>query len=67
MQRKNNVCTIKGKVCPEHKLKNKPYELILIINERQEKILKLKCQDCAASEGIILVKIYFKDLLPYHL
>ncbi|XP_053622229.1 uncharacterized protein LOC128681925 [Plodia interpunctella] len=46
-----NLCTVKCRVTPEHKIKGKLYPVTAVIDENSEKILKLECTDCAASAG----------------
>ncbi|XP_030747767.1 uncharacterized protein LOC115876204 [Sitophilus oryzae] len=51
LKQDNNICTIKCKISPEHRVRSKDYTVIMEVNEDSEKILKAECQDCAASEG----------------
>lgn len=51
LSRKNNICTIKGRVCPEHRVRSKAYLVTLTINEKSRKIQDIQCHDCAASAG----------------
>ncbi|KYN19357.1 hypothetical protein ALC57_08330, partial [Trachymyrmex cornetzi] len=43
------TCILKCKVCPEHRIHSKGYSVTLTVNEEDEKILDVKCHDCAAS------------------
>ncbi|KYN23114.1 hypothetical protein ALC57_04899 [Trachymyrmex cornetzi] len=43
------TCILKCKVCPEHRIHSKRYSVTLTVNEEDEKILDVKCHDCAAS------------------
>ncbi|XP_011165047.1 uncharacterized protein LOC105199588 [Solenopsis invicta] len=49
--RQKRMCTIRAKICPEHKVRNKAYAVELIIDERQNEIKSAQCFDCAASSG----------------
>lgn len=46
-----NVCTVKCKICPEHKVHAKLYTVTLIIDEEEEKVISVQCHDCIASQG----------------
>lgn len=52
LKRENNVCIVKGSVCPEHKNRNKPYRVTIIVDEEKENVQHALCEDCAASAGI---------------
>ena len=51
MKRENAECTIQGRICPEHRVKQKDYTVILRIDEKIDKIKSLACLDCAAAAG----------------
>ncbi|CAG4934707.1 unnamed protein product [Colias eurytheme] len=51
LRRKNNICVVKGRVCPEHRVRSKAYSVTLTINEKLRKIQDVQCHDCAASAG----------------
>ncbi|KAF5300734.1 hypothetical protein FQR65_LT19317 [Abscondita terminalis] len=51
LQRIGELCTIKGQICPEHKIKSKNYAVSMTINEVEEEILNVTCHDCSASQG----------------
>lgn len=51
VKRENNLCTVKGKVTPEHNIKKKQYSVTCNIDEALEKVLEVQCHDCAASLG----------------
>ncbi|KYN27689.1 hypothetical protein ALC57_02753 [Trachymyrmex cornetzi] len=42
---------IQGKVCPEHRVNSKLYLVLMLVDEENEKIEYVKCDDCAASAG----------------
>lgn len=45
------LCTVKCKMCPEHKVRAKDYSVTMVINEKEEIVESLQCHDCAASLG----------------
>ncbi|KAJ8673163.1 hypothetical protein QAD02_004425 [Eretmocerus hayati] len=51
LRRDNSICTVSGMVCPEHKIREKDYQVILKIDEKFGKVIQLKCNGCAAAEG----------------
>lgn len=51
VKRENAVCFIKGRVTPEHRVRTKMYSVVARINEADETILEVTCEDCAASQG----------------
>lgn len=51
VKREGSICTVKGRICPEHRIRQKDYTVILIVNEETEKVQCVECLDCAASEG----------------
>ncbi|XP_011701495.1 PREDICTED: uncharacterized protein LOC105458122 [Wasmannia auropunctata] len=51
LKRENTICTVKAKVCPEHRVRNKAYSVTLTVNEETESIINVECHDCAASSG----------------
>lgn len=42
---------MKCTVCPEHKVRSKPYAATLVVDEQEEVVTSVKCHDCPASEG----------------
>ncbi|KAJ8982173.1 hypothetical protein NQ317_013958 [Molorchus minor] len=51
LKRDSKLCTVKCKICPEHKVHAKLYGCILVVDEEDDVILSVLCQDCAASQG----------------
>lgn len=51
LHRELGVCTVKCKICPEHKIRAKSYNVTLIVDENESKIISCQCHDCAASAG----------------
>ncbi|XP_036141931.1 uncharacterized protein LOC118648772 isoform X2 [Monomorium pharaonis] len=51
LKREGSICTVRGKICPEHKIRSKPYTVFLKIDEETEEIKEAVCHDCAASAG----------------
>ncbi|KAL4715011.1 hypothetical protein ACJJTC_003162 [Scirpophaga incertulas] len=44
-------CTIMCGVCPEHKVRTKPYTVTVVVDEKNGVVVSARCQDCAASAG----------------
>ncbi|TGZ52775.1 Uncharacterized protein DBV15_11267 [Temnothorax longispinosus] len=42
VKRENLICTVKAKVCPEHRVRNKVYFVIVIVNEENESIINVE-------------------------
>ncbi|GBP91591.1 hypothetical protein EVAR_54560_1 [Eumeta japonica] len=51
LKRESNICTVKCRVCPEHKVRSKPYTVTIIVDEKNSVIISSQCHDCAASAG----------------
>lgn len=51
VKREGSICIMKGRICPEHRVRQKDYTVILIVDEGEEKVQRIECLDCAASEG----------------
>ncbi|XP_046392244.1 uncharacterized protein LOC124160435 [Ischnura elegans] len=51
VRREGAMCTVKAKVTPEHKLRGSGYKVKAVINEDEDKVLAVECEDCAASTG----------------
>ncbi|XP_028176894.1 uncharacterized protein LOC114364791 [Ostrinia furnacalis] len=51
IKRDGKFCTLKCKICPEHKVHAKLYRCTLILNEEDEVIQSIQCEDCLASQG----------------
>lgn len=49
--RRNGLCEIAARITPEHRVTSKPYSVTAIINENEEEITEVKCQDCTAAQG----------------
>ncbi|XP_030767493.1 uncharacterized protein LOC115891208 [Sitophilus oryzae] len=47
------LCSVKARICPEHKVRSKAYTIETVINEEEETFIDVCCKDCAAGEGII--------------
>lgn len=52
LRREASICYVKARVCPEHKVRDKPYTVIVEINEEKQEIISLDCQDCPAAKGM---------------
>ncbi|KAF5271372.1 hypothetical protein FQA39_LY08170 [Lamprigera yunnana] len=51
MKREGKICTVKCKICPEHKVHAKLYEVTLTVDEDEEKVTSVQCHDCVAAQG----------------
>ena len=51
LKRDGAVCTLHCPVCPEHRVIAKNYRVILTINEDDDIIMSINCEDCAGSNG----------------
>lgn len=51
LKREGNLCTIKAKICPEHKVHAKLYGVSLVVDEQEESVKSVECHDCVASQG----------------
>ncbi|XP_050560327.1 uncharacterized protein LOC118268450 [Spodoptera frugiperda] len=51
VKRDGNLCTVKCRVTPEHKVKARLYQVTAVIDESLEKIITVECNDCVASAG----------------
>lgn len=54
LKRDSQMCIVKAKICPEHKVRNKPYNVTIMVNELTEQVDSALCHDCAASTGMRL-------------
>ncbi|XP_047541297.1 uncharacterized protein LOC125074114 [Vanessa atalanta] len=51
VKRVGDVCTVKCRITPEHRVRTIPYHCSLECNEKDEEVLNVTCEDCAASRG----------------
>ncbi|KAL4702745.1 hypothetical protein ACJJTC_013640 [Scirpophaga incertulas] len=51
VKRVGNICTVKCRITPEHRVRATPYHCILECDEKDNEILNVMCKDCAASSG----------------
>lgn len=51
MKQEGNICTVKCKICPEHKVHAKLYAVTLIVDVDEEKVISIECHDCVAAQG----------------
>lgn len=58
VKRDGCICTVNARVTPEHNVQKKTYSVDLQINENEENILSVQCNDCAASLGEFLYALY---------
>ncbi|KAL0829617.1 hypothetical protein ABMA28_003123 [Loxostege sticticalis] len=51
LKRDGNLCMVKSKICPEHKVHGKLYGVTLVVDEINETVVSVECHDCVASQG----------------
>lgn len=51
MKRDTTLCTVKCKICPEHKVRRPSYSVSLVVEEKEGVVLSVQCHDCPASQG----------------
>ena len=51
VKRCRQICTVKCKVTPEHKVRNKPYDVCVSIDEESRLITAAECLGCAAGSA----------------
>ncbi|KAF5282428.1 hypothetical protein FQA39_LY17543 [Lamprigera yunnana] len=51
LKREGKICTVKCKICPEHKVHAKLYGVTLTVDEDEEKVTSVQCHDCVAAQG----------------
>ncbi|XP_046744287.1 uncharacterized protein LOC124410167 [Diprion similis] len=51
LRREGSFCDVRGKVCPEHRVNSKAYNVSMMVDEKNESIDRVTCEDCAASAG----------------
>ncbi|XP_044728149.1 uncharacterized protein LOC123291793 [Chrysoperla carnea] len=49
LKRQGDNCLVRGRICPEHRVRNTPYHVELKVNEKKEEVVEVSCKDCAAS------------------
>ncbi|KAK4885500.1 hypothetical protein RN001_001771 [Aquatica leii] len=59
VRRINNNCIIKGRICPKHKIREKPYFVTATVDEENEIIKELLCLSCVAALGLCKHAIAF--------
>ena len=59
LRREWQKCIVKAAVCPEHKVRDKPYSVSITIDEEKEEVLNLTYYDCPAANDIILCTNYY--------
>jgi hypothetical protein len=68
VQRNGTLCKVVGRITPEHRIRIKPYIVTAEIDESEENIVSVVCDDCPASEGnikqnVVTLKNNFIDLI----
>ncbi|XP_026322183.1 uncharacterized protein LOC113231862 [Hyposmocoma kahamanoa] len=51
VKRDDEICTVKCKICPEHKVRLKQYTVTVLVDEQEEKVKSALCEDCPAAAG----------------
>ena len=51
VKQEGELCSIKCRICPEHKVRDKNYTVTAKIDEKEDRVLDLQCHDCAAAAG----------------
>ncbi|XP_046629068.1 uncharacterized protein LOC124309448 [Neodiprion virginianus] len=51
LRREGQCCAVRGRVCPEHRVNSKAYAVSIMVDEENESIKSVTCEDCAASAG----------------
>jgi hypothetical protein len=52
LKREASKCAVKGRVCPEYRLRSKAYTTEVMLSEEEGKIITASCKDCTASQGM---------------
>ncbi|KAF5294441.1 hypothetical protein FQA39_LY13426 [Lamprigera yunnana] len=50
LKREGKICSVKFKVCLEHKVHAKLYGVTLTVDEDEEKVTSVQCHDCIATQ-----------------
>ncbi|XP_046404834.1 uncharacterized protein LOC124170180 [Ischnura elegans] len=51
IRRDNYICSMKARICPEHKINESGYRVILDVDEKADIIINVNCEDCPAAKG----------------
>lgn len=51
LRRESGFCTVKCKICPEHKVRASSYNVTMVVDENNGEIVSCQCLDCVASTG----------------
>ncbi len=57
LQRKGNKCFIHSKITPEHRVRERDYDVVTVVDEKLNKIASCKCQGCVQSAGWFSINI----------
>ncbi|KAF2891965.1 hypothetical protein ILUMI_14208 [Ignelater luminosus] len=52
LKRDADLCVVKCRICPELRVKAKNYSVVMEIDERNSKVTRIQCLDCAASASL---------------
>ncbi|KAH9627674.1 hypothetical protein HF086_016828 [Spodoptera exigua] len=51
LKRDHTLCTVKCRICPEHKVRQTSYSVSMVIDEKEGVVKSVQCHDCPASLG----------------
>ncbi|XP_037294959.1 uncharacterized protein LOC119189459 [Manduca sexta] len=51
LKRDATLCTVKCKICPEHKVRCPSYSVSLVVEEKEGIVISVQCHNCPASQG----------------
>lgn len=51
IKRIDDLCTVRARVTPEHRVRNKNYNAQIVIDEKNSEVKDISCEDCNAAEG----------------
>jgi hypothetical protein len=52
LKREASKCVVKGRICPEHRIRSKAYTTEVMLDEDGENIITAFRKDCTASQGM---------------
>ncbi|XP_037298685.1 uncharacterized protein LOC119190579 [Manduca sexta] len=51
LKRDATLCTVKCKICPEHKIRCPSYSVSLVVEVKEGIVISVQCHNCPASQG----------------
>ncbi|RVE42580.1 hypothetical protein evm_012777 [Chilo suppressalis] len=55
IKRDGELCTVKSRVTPEHKVRKEGYRVTVILNETQSLVQSCQCEDCPTHFKVYLI------------